>query len=62
MISVLDFYAEDQLFEANPRAIVGMLTYCSPSGKWVPGGITGGEEWNWPHYLTMLKVQSNYPV
>ena len=33
-----------------------MLAHCSPSSKWVPGGNTGedkgGEERNWPPYLT----------
>ena len=38
-----------------------MLAHCPPSSKWVPGGNTGevkgGEERNWPPYLTMLAAQ-----
>ena len=38
---------------------------CSPSSKWVPGGNTGevkgGEERNWPPYLTMPATQYKCP-
>ena len=45
----------------NPRIVFGMLAYCPPSRKWVPGGntgeVTGGEERSWPLYLTMQTAQ-----
>ena len=57
MVRALDCRAKHRWFEPNPRIIVGMLAHCSPSSKWVPVGNTrevkGGEERNWPPYLTM---------
>ena len=42
-----------------------MLAHCPPSSKWVPGGNTGeaegGEERNWPPYLTMPAAQDKCP-
>ena len=61
MVRALDCRAKHRWFEPNPRIIVGMLAHCSPSSKWVPGGNTGevkgGEERNWPPYLTMPAAQ-----
>ena len=61
MVRALDSRAKHRWFEPNPRIIVGMLAHCSPSSKWVPGGNTGevkgGEERNWPPYLTMPAAQ-----
>ena len=61
VVRALDCRAKHQWFEPNPRIIVGMLAHCSPSSKWVPGGNTGevkgGEERNWPPYLTMPAAQ-----
>ena len=61
MARALDCRAKHRWFEPNPRIIVGMLAHCSPSSKWVPGGNTGevkgGEERNWPPYLTMPAAQ-----
>ena len=49
----------------NPRIIVGMFAHCPPISKWVPGGNTeevkGGEERNWPPYLTMPAAQDKCP-
>ena len=53
------------MFEPNPRIIVRMHANCPPSSKWVPGGNTGevkgGEERNWPPYLTMPAAQDKCP-
>ena len=42
-----------------------MFVHCPPSSKWVPGGnsgeVKGGEERNWPPYLTMLAPQDKCP-
>ena len=61
MVRALDRRAKHRWFEPNPRIKVGMLAHCSPSSKWVPGGNTGevkgGEERNWPPYLTMPAAQ-----
>ena len=42
-----------------------MFAHCPPSSKWVPGGNTGkakgGEERNWPPYLTISAAQDNFP-
>ena len=60
-VKALDCCAKHLWFEPNTRIIVGMLAHCSPSSKWVPGGNTGevkgGEERNWPPYLTMPMAQ-----
>ena len=65
MVRALDCSAKHLWFEPNPRIIVGMLALCSPSSKWVPGGNTGevkgGEERNWPPYLTMPAAQDKCP-
>ena len=65
MVRALDFCAKHRWFEPNPRIIAGMFAHCSPSSKWVPGGSTGevkgGEERNWPPYLTMPAAQDKYP-
>ena len=65
MVRVLDCCAKHQWFEPNPQIIVGMLAHCPPSSEWVPGGNTGeakgGEERNWPPYLTMLAAQDKCP-
>ena len=57
VVRALDCSAEHRWFEPNPRTKLGMLAHCSPSSKWAPGGNTGevkgGEERNWPPYLTM---------
>ena len=61
MVRALDCCVKHRWFEPNPRIIVGMLAHCPPSTKWVPGGNTGevkgGEERNWPPYLTMPAAQ-----
>ena len=61
MVRALDCRAKHRWFEPNPQIIVGMLAHCSPSSKCVPGGNTGevkgGEERNWPPYLTMPAAQ-----
>ena len=61
VVRALDCRAKHRWFESNPRIKVGMLAHCSPSSKWVPGGNTGevkgGEERNWPPYLTMPAAQ-----
>ena len=66
VVRALDCCAKHQWFEPNPRIIVGMLAHCSPSSKWVPGGNTrevkGGEERNWPPYLTMPTAQDKCPL
>ena len=65
MVRALDCCAKHRWFEPNPRIIVGMLAHCPPSSKWVPGGNTreaqGGEERNWPPYLTMPAAQDKCP-
>ena len=65
MARALDCCAKHRWFESNPRIIVGMLARCLPSTKWVPGGNTGevkgGEERNWPPYLTMPAAQDRCP-
>ena len=65
MVRVLDCCAKLRWFEPNPWIIVGMLADCSPRSKWVPGGNTrevkGGEERNWPPYLTMPVAQDKCP-
>ena len=65
MVRALDRRAKHRWFEPTPRIIVGMLARCSPSSKWVPGGNTGevkgGEERNWPPYLTMPAAQDKCP-
>ena len=64
-VRALDCCAKHRWFEPNPRIIVGMLAHCPPSSKWVPGGNTGeakgGEERNWPPYLTMPAAQDKCP-
>ena len=49
-----------------PGTIGWKLAHCPPSSKWVPGGNTGGdkggEERNWPPYLTMPMAQDKYPL
>ena len=64
VVRALDCRAKHRWFEPNPRIIVGMLAHCSPSSKWIPGGNTGevkgGEERNWPPYLTMPAAQDKY--
>ena len=66
VVRALDCCAKHRWFEPNPRIIVGMLAHCSPSSKWVPGGNTkevkGGEERNWPPYLTMPTAQDKCPL
>ena len=65
MVRVLDCCAKHRWFEPNPWVIVGMLAHCPPSSEWVPGGNTGetkgGEERNWPPYLTMPAAQDKCP-
>ena len=65
MVRVIDCYAKHRWFEPIPRIIVGMLAHCSPSSKWVPGGnsgeVKGGEERNWPPYLTMPAAEDKCP-
>ena len=65
VVRALDCCAKRQWFEPNPRIILGMLAHCSPSSKWVPGDNTGevkgGEERNWPPYLTMPAAQDKCP-
>ena len=65
VVRALDCCGKHRWFEPNPRIIVGMLAHCSPSSKWVPGGNTGevkgGEERNWPPYLTMTAAQGKCP-
>ena len=66
VVRALDCCTKHRWFEPNPRIIVGMLAHCSPSSKWVPGGNTregkGGEERNWPPYLTMPTAQDKCPL
>ena len=66
MVRALGCCAKHWWFEPNPRIIVGMLAHCSPSSKCVPGGNTGevkgGEERNWPPYLTMPAAQDKCPL
>ena len=61
VVRALDCRAKHRWFEPNPRIKVGVLAHCSTSSKWVPGGNTGevkgGEERNWPPYLTMPAAQ-----
>ena len=65
MVRALDCCAKNRWFQPNPRIIVGMLAHCPPSSKWVPGGNTGevkgGEERNWPPYLTIPAAQDKCP-
>ena len=65
VVRALDCCAKHQWFELNPQVIVGMFAHCPPSSKWVPGDNTGevkgGEERNWPHYLTILAAQDKCP-
>ena len=65
MVRALDCCAKHRWFEPNPRITVGMLAHCSPSSKWVPGcntgEVKGGEERNWPPYLTMPMAQDKCP-
>ena len=65
MVRALDCCAKHRWFEQNPRTIVEMLAHCPPSSKWVPGDNTGevkgGEERNWPPYLTMPAAQDKCP-
>ena len=65
VVRALDCCAKHRWFEPNPRIIVWMLAHCSPSSKWAPGGNTGevkgGEERNWPPYLTMPEPQDKCP-
>ena len=65
VVRALDFCTKHRWFEPNPRIIVGMLAHCSPSSKWATGGNTGeakgGEERNWPPYLTMPAAQDKCP-
>ena len=65
VVRALDCCAKHRWFEPNPRIIVGMLSHCPPSSKWVPGGNTGevkgGEERNWPPFLTMPAAQDRCP-
>ena len=65
VIRALGCCAKHRWFEPNPRIIVGMLAHCPPSSKWVPGGgtgkVKGGEERNWPPYLTMSAAQDKCP-
>ena len=65
MVRAFDCCAEHRWFEPNSRILVGMLAHCPPSSKWVPGGTTGevqgGEERNWPPYLTMPTAQDKFP-
>ena len=66
MVRALACCAKHRWFEPNPRIIVGMLAHCPSSSKWVPGGNTGeakgGEERNWPPYLTMPAAQVSVPL
>ena len=41
VVRVFDCCAEDRWLEANPRAIILMLTSYPPSGKWVSAGKSG---------------------
>ena len=65
VVRALDCCAKRRWFEPNHRIIVGILAHCPPSSKWVPGGTTGeakgGEERNWPPYLTMPAAQDKCP-
>ena len=65
MVTALDCGAEHQWFETNLRILVGTLAHCPPSSKWVPGSNTreaeGGEERNWPPYITMPAAQDKCP-
>ena len=65
MVRELDCCAKHRWFEPNPQIIVGILAHCSPSSKWVPGGntgeVNGGEERNWPPYLTMPAAEDKCP-
>ena len=64
VVRALDCCAKHRWFEPNPRIIVGMLAHCPPSSKWVPGNTReakGGEERNWPPYLTMPAAQDKCP-
>ena len=60
-VSPLDCCAKHRWLELNPQIIVGKLAHCLPSSTWVPGGnigeVKGGEERNWPPYLTMPAAQ-----
>ena len=65
MVRALDCCAKHRWLEPNPRIIVGMLAHCLPSSKWVhvgnTGEVKGGEERNWPPYLTMPAAQGKCP-
>ena len=41
MFRALDCCMEHRWLEANAMAIVGKLTHCLPSSKWIRGGSTG---------------------